>query len=80
MPILTLIESEELAEHLSDRLLAVFQELDDTVRLVASKSSVEDLQRYRQAIGRVCGSLVLDVLEPLYKTHPKLKPASWNTD
>lgn len=75
-----IIESEKLAGTVSARLLAVFQELEDTVRLVASEASGEELQDYRQAIGCVCGSLVLDVLGPLYEAHPQIKPASWSTE
>lgn len=72
-----MIESEELAGALSTRLLAIFQELEDTVRVVANEAASKDVQRYRQAVGRVCGALVLDVLGPLYEAHPQIKPASW---
>jgi hypothetical protein len=80
MRVLMMIEKEKLAEVVSARLLAVFQELENTVRLVASQSSEEELQRYKQAIGCVCGSLVLDVLGPLYTAHPGIKPESWNDE
>jgi hypothetical protein len=71
-----MIEDAQLAETVGIRLLAIFGELEDTVRLVASEAPA-DLQVYKQAIGQVCGSLVLDVMAPLYKTHPKIKPPSW---
>jgi len=71
-----MIQSLELAATLSDRLVAIFAELEDTIRLVESEEPAE-LQTYRQAIGCVCGALVLDVMSPLYKSHPTVKPASW---
>ncbi len=79
MPVLE-VGNEQLAGTVSTRLLAVFQELEDTVLLVAGESSGEELQRYKQAIGCVCGSLVLDVLGPLYEAHPGVKPESWNEE
>jgi hypothetical protein len=77
MRVLRMIKSEQLAATLSAKLLDVFRELEGTIGLVADEAE-EDLQCYRQAIGSVCGSLVLDVLGPLYEAHPQVKPASWN--
>ena len=74
------VGSEQLAQIVSTKLLEVFQELENTVRLVAEETSQEKAQRYKQAIGCVCGSLVLDVLGPLYEAYPRVKPESWNED
>ena len=76
MRVLIMIKSEQLAATLSAKLLNVFRELEGTIGLVADEAE-EDLHCYRQPIGSVCGSLVLDVLGPLYEAHPKVKPASW---
>jgi hypothetical protein len=71
-----MLRNAELAGKVSERLITIFADLEDTVRLVASEEP-DDLQMYRQAIGRVCGALVLDVMAPLYASHPSIKPASW---
>jgi len=34
----------------------------------------EDFQIYRSAVGEIMGAILLEVLNPLYRTHPELKP------
>ena len=72
-----MLESSELAGRVSARLVGIFADLEDTIGLVAIEEPA-NLQSFRQAIGCVCGSLVLDVMEPIYKAHPSVKPASWS--
>lgn len=58
----------------SDSLLAVFHALDDTAHVVSTEAPLEEAQAFRQEIGRICGILVFDLLETIYKEHPELKP------
>jgi hypothetical protein len=71
-----MIERVELAKAISTRLHATFVDLEETVRMVATEAP-DDLQNYRQAIGKVCGALVLDVMAPIYKDHPEIMPENW---
>jgi hypothetical protein len=34
----------------------------------------EEFKAYRRAVGGVMGEIVLEILNPLYKAHPSLKP------
>ncbi len=71
------LPNDEIAKKISDTCLHAFGELEDSVRLVQLEANSQTAQSYRQAIGSVLGTLVLDVLAPLYAAHPQVKPDSW---
>jgi DNA-binding transcriptional LysR family regulator len=71
------VGSEHRAAVVSERLLKIFSELEDLVRVMNEEANNEQSHAFRQAIGSVCGSLVLDVLGPLYRAYPQIRPESW---
>jgi hypothetical protein len=52
--------------------------LDESVALVRDECSAEELKKYRRAVGKVMGEILLEVLNPLYAKHPALKPPGWD--
>jgi hypothetical protein len=63
------------------RALAVSQAAEEFIKqlslaLKAAQSSgtTHDIERLRQSIGQVIGTLEIALLSPLYKQHPDLEP------
>ena len=48
--------------------------LDQSVKLVQERGSEDDLTRYRGFIEQIMGSILLDILQPIYRDHPDLTP------
>ena len=71
-----LLSDVDIARDVSVKLHAIFADLENTLRVV-EKASPNDLHRYRRAIGQVCAALVLDVMAPIYKQHPSIRPENW---
>jgi hypothetical protein len=49
--------------------------LDASVDLVKSRCSAEEFDVYRMAVGKVMADIFVEVMNPLYRQHPDLKPA-----
>ena len=75
------VGSEERAAAICDKLHEMFAQLEDLIGLVDREADSEQQAiSFRQAIARVCGSITLDVLAPLYRKYPALKPDTWPQD
>jgi len=62
------------AEKLSAMTLESYFKLHDIVAFVHAHGSGEDRKEYIMGLGRALGYLYTDVLTPLYKEYPDLKP------
>ena len=67
----------EIAQEVSTLLLDISQRLDDSLAQVHDKCSAEDFERYRKAVGKIMGEILVEGLNPLYAEHPALKPPGW---
>jgi len=73
-----MISNGNTAKQISELMLDVFRQVDESVDMVKATCSPEESAAYQKAVGRVAGSIVMDVLEPLYSQNPSLKPPNWN--
>jgi hypothetical protein len=69
-----MIEQKEVAKEVSNLMLDFGSKLDASVALVKERCSVAELEAYRQAVGKIMGEMLLEVMNPLYRKHPDLKP------
>ena len=65
---------KDLAEETSLLALKVSSTLDNHLRKIQESCSKEDFNVMRKGIGYVMGYLYTDVMEPLWKMHPELRP------
>jgi hypothetical protein len=72
-----MIKNRDAAKRVSDLMLDLFARVDQSRSMVKETCSGEDHVAYVRATSGVVGAIALDVLEPLYKQHPELKPANW---
>ena len=64
-----------IAKKINELMLNHSKELDDSVRLVMENCSQEEFEVYRDAVSEIMTTMLLDVMNPIYKSHPDLKPA-----
>lgn len=69
-----------VAKRLSDELNDIMARLDQSTRVVMDQCPEAEFKADRSAVGRVMGSLVLDVLNPLYEKNPEVKPEGYDAD
>jgi hypothetical protein len=69
-----MIKVPEVAQHISDLMIEFGGRLDSSIQVVAGRCSQEELQVYKRAVGKVLGEMLLEIMNPLYRVHPSLKP------
>lgn len=69
-----MIADKETAREVNRRLLEVHCLLNDVVVLVCSNASIEESTVIKKIVGRILGELLLEIVNPLYREHPDLKP------
>lgn len=69
-----MLEDEQLARLVGERIIEINRLLNDLVRIVMEKSPPDEGRCFRQAVGAVSGELLTRIANPLYRQHPALKP------
>ena len=69
-----MISDPVVARRISALMLDVGARLDESILEVA-RSSPAEAENYKRAVGVAMADIPLDVLNPLYRTHPDMKPA-----
>lgn len=73
-----MISDIETARKINDLLLEVSGMLDESVGLmVHSDCLASEKTKYMEIVGQVMGVIGLDMLNPLYRKHPSLKPEDY---
>jgi hypothetical protein len=72
------IVTREVAEAISALMLDYGAKLDGSVRLVMAHSPEHETARYRCAIGKIMGEMLLEIMNPIYSEFPDLKPPQLN--
>jgi len=72
-----MITDRQAAKHISELMLDIFSRIEQSVKSVRRDCPKDEAEKYLLAVGKVAGAIVIDVLEPLYKENPDLKPPDW---
>jgi hypothetical protein len=75
-----MITDKTLAAQLNNQLLEMSRQLNFSIAEVQQKCSDEEFNAYRRGAATVMADLYVEILRPLYKTHPDLKPAELEID
>jgi hypothetical protein len=67
-----------VASEIHDLMLEFSAKLDNSIKFVKENCDQDEFNRYRQAVGRIMGNMLLDIMNPIYSDHPDLKPADLN--
>ncbi|MDH4318641.1 MAG: hypothetical protein OEV64_09650 [Desulfobulbaceae bacterium] len=69
---------KEAAEKLSILLMQINAKLDQSIAFVRDNDTEENYHEYRQVVGKIMGSLYLDIEEKLWMQYPELRPKKMN--
>ena len=69
-----MILDKEIASQVSELMLEYSAKLDQSLKTVMDNCSEQEFKSYRDAVGQLMGIMLLDVMNPIYKEHPDLKP------
>ena len=72
-----MIENPETAKYVSQFLLDINDQLDESIGTVEKRASAAELKSYKRGVGYVMYEIFDKILEPLYLRHPSLKPPEW---
>jgi hypothetical protein len=68
------IKDKLIAEGVSKLMLEFGGRLDDSIATVRHGCSDAEFRAYRLAVGKVLGEMLLEIMNPIYREHPDLKP------
>jgi len=69
-----MIADANTAKYVSDLLLDINGQLNESIERVQEASTAEEFANYRRRVGTLINSIFEEVLEPIYRKHPNLKP------
>jgi hypothetical protein len=75
-----MIDNPSVAKQISDLMMDMFIRLSHSCETVKEQCSEQEYEAYMKGTAGIAGSIVLDVMEPLYMKHPHLKPRNWDDD
>ena len=70
-----MIDDLKTANYVSDLFLDVNGRLNESIAKVQGSCSPADFEDYKRRVGRLINSIFEDILEPIYRKHPDLKPS-----
>ena len=69
-----MIEKKGIAQEISKLMLDYGAKLNASVALVQQECGVKEFEAYRNAVSKIMADMLLDVMNPLYRRHPEIKP------
>lgn len=66
--------TRETAQMLNELMLAMGRQLDESVAAVQQRESDEVYRKYRRTAGELLGTMLMEVLNPIYAQYPDLEP------
>ena len=70
-----MIKNKEIAKDVSDLMLEIGSKLNGSVAKVQQHCTQDETDRYRKIVGVLMGEMLLEVMNPIYRDHPDLKPS-----
>jgi len=65
---------EQLANKTIELMLKHGAELNEILMSIKKNSNDEEFNFYRKSIGKIMGYMLTEVMNPIFKEHPGLKP------
>lgn len=69
-----MVQSQALAKTLQQSMLNIANELDKSIIVNQELFNDKELEEYKKAVGVIMMSIFDEVLAPLHKRHPEIKP------
>ncbi|MGP0172820.1 hypothetical protein ACSVIJ_13170 [Pseudomonas sp. NCHU5208] len=72
-----MIQDKAIAEKVSQLVLDASGKLNESINLVATNCSEEEVAEYVMVVGQLMGSIGIDILNKIYRAHPSIKPEDY---
>lgn len=69
-----MIKDKDVAQKISLLMLDIGAHINESIALAKDHCSKEEFEAYRKVAGKVMGEILLEIMNPIYKAHPDLKP------
>lgn len=69
-----MFKDKEVATNINSLMLDYRSKLSQSMEFVRENCSDEEILRYRKALGKVMGYMIIDIMEPIYDEQPNLRP------
>ena len=73
-----MIENKKVAEEISALMLNVTAQINGSIAHVQDTCTDEEFKAYRRGCAKILGEVLFNVLNPLYASHPDLKPKGFD--
>ncbi|WP_347253145.1 hypothetical protein [Leminorella grimontii] len=73
-----MITDKEVAKKISEMVLKMGGELNDSLFLVQARCNEDEFLVYKKQVVNLMADMLLNILNPLYKKHPDIKPKELN--
>jgi hypothetical protein len=72
-----MIKNKIVANNISELMLDISGQLNESVAYVTENCDQDELQNYRRVIGNIMGIIGLDILNNIYREFPEIKPEEY---
>ena len=69
-----MINNKEVAKQTILIIKECSDRLDESITLVQDSCDPNEFQKYRKVAGRIMGSMLIDIMNPIFKEHPDIMP------
>ncbi len=69
-----MINDKDIAKEVNNLMLEYQSKLSESVAIVRDNCNEKEVYDYRKAVGNILGNMITQVMNPIYKEHPDLKP------
>ncbi|VAW47642.1 hypothetical protein MNBD_GAMMA03-1591 [hydrothermal vent metagenome] len=76
--VVKMINNKITATKINNLMLEFGAKLDNTVNFVKKECNQSDFDAYKKGVGKIMGTMLLEIMNPIYKEHPDLKPKELN--
>lgn len=66
--------NHQTAKQIVDLMVEFGSRLNESVAIVETNCARDEFELYRLNIGKLMGGMLIDILNPILKEHPNLKP------
>jgi hypothetical protein len=70
-----MISSPEVAARVNSLMQEIGAKLNASIADVGSSCPEEEFANYRRVVAQVMGTMLVDIMNPIYAVHPALKPS-----
>jgi hypothetical protein len=75
-----MIANADVGQRVINLVLDGYNRIEQSMKVVEECSTPEEFADYSRAVGRVTFTILHEILEPVYKRNPALKPKDWDDD